>query len=113
VLHGPVRGGLLELRGLQLAVPGPDSARATFALAAEDILLSTHPLDGISARNVLPARLLALDSRTDAVLARAELTAGLEWRVKLTPAAVAALNLAAGQAIYLVVKTHSLRRLRA
>src|SRR5207302_1498123 len=50
----------LVLAGGALSVPARDDARegdrATYAVAAEDVLLSSRPLEGVSARNVIEGR---------------------------------------------------------
>jgi molybdate transport system ATP-binding protein len=100
--------------GVTLHVPGVAAEagrRATYALPAEDVLLSTHPLTGVSARNVLPGRIVDVTPTGQDALVRLE-AAGSEWLAKLTAASARELNLRAGASAHLAVKTHSFRRLR-
>jgi molybdate transport system ATP-binding protein len=118
ILVGTESEGIARLQvgaGPALAVPAagdlPLGGPATYAVRAEDVLLSSRPPEGISARNVLPGRIIALESVGREVLVRLDAGA-VEWRAKLTPAAIRELGLQIGQNAWLVVKTHSLRRLR-
>lgn len=100
--------------GLRLSVPGApeltSGQRAAYAVPAEDVLVSTGPLPGLSARNVLPARVEAVEPLgADAVV---RLSAGpLEWHAKLTATAAEELGLSPGREVFVAIKTHSLRRL--
>jgi len=116
VLAGSLEGGRLTLPGgAFLVVPPapelPPGARAAYAVSAEDVLVSTQALAGISARNVLEAKVAAIEEVGPDSFVRAD-AAGFEWRAKLTRAAAQELALGPGARVWLVVKTHSLRRLR-
>jgi molybdate transport system ATP-binding protein len=105
------RGEPLVVTAAPDLLPG---VRATFAVSAEDVLVATHPLDGVSARNVFEARITAVERQERQVLLRAD-ASGCEWTAKVTQGAARALGLsegAEGRPIWLVVKTHALRRLR-
>ncbi len=105
------RGGHLVVTAAPDLVPG---VRATFTVSAEDVLVATHPLDGVSARNVLEARITAVERQERQVLLRAD-ASGCEWTAKVTQGAARSLGLsegAQGQRVWLVVKTNALRRLR-
>ncbi|HLL85237.1 MAG TPA: molybdenum ABC transporter ATP-binding protein [Longimicrobium sp.] len=109
-------GGGWALRtagGLLLRVPEPRGAqmgeRAAYAVPAEDVMLAGGPLEGLSARNVLPARVAGLDAWGDGVLVRLT-SGGVELRAQVTAAAVEALGLRPGREVFLAVKAHSLRR---
>jgi molybdate transport system ATP-binding protein len=107
----PACGGHLVVTGAPDLVPG---VRATFTVAAEEVLVATHALEGVSARNVLEARIVAVERRERQVLLRAD-ASGCEWTAKVTQGAARALGLsegAEGRLIWLVIKTHALRRLR-
>jgi ABC-type molybdate transport system ATPase subunit len=70
--------------------------------------------EGLSARNILEAKVTAVERRERQVLLRAD-AAGCEWTAKLTQGAARALGLSeepVGGSIWLVIKTHALRRLR-
>jgi molybdate transport system ATP-binding protein len=72
---------------------------------AGDILLATIRPEGLSARNVLPGRMVSLEQRDVIVVARVD--CGVSMEVHLTLAARDALHLEAGREVWLVVKTHS------
>jgi len=74
-------------------------------ISAGDILLATSAPVGLSARNVLPGRLLSLEQRDMIVVARVD--CGVEMSVHLTLAARDSLELAPGRQVWLIVKTHS------
>ncbi len=74
-------------------------------IRAGDILLATAPPVGLSARNVIPGRIVALEQRDVIVAARVKCRVQME--VHLTLAARDALELAPGKEVWLVIKTHS------
>jgi molybdate transport system ATP-binding protein len=74
-------------------------------IRAGDILLATVKPEGLSARNILPGRLLSLEQRDVIVAARAD--CGAEMEVHLTLAARDSLQLHPGHEVWLIVKTHS------
>jgi molybdate transport system ATP-binding protein len=107
----PARGGHLVVTVAPDLVPG---VRAIFTVSAEDVLVATHALDGISARNILEARIVAVERQEGQVLLRAD-ASGCEWTARVTEGSARALGFsegAEGRPIWLVVKTHALRRLR-
>jgi molybdate transport system ATP-binding protein len=107
----PAGGGHLVVTATPDLVPG---VRATFTVSAEDVLVATHALDGVSARNVLEATIVAVERLERQVLLRAD-ASGCEWTAKVTQGAARSLGLsedAEGRPVWLVVKTHALRRLR-
>ena len=75
------------------------------AVRAGDILLATEKPQGLSARNVLQGRLVSLEQRGTIVIARVD--CGITFVVHITPGAVRTLELASGQRVWLVLKTHS------
>jgi molybdate transport system ATP-binding protein len=79
------------------------------AVRAGDILLAVQPPHGLSARNVLEGKITSLESQGALVRARVSCAAGpsVEFLVHVTPGAVRELELAAGQRVWLVLKTHS------
>ncbi len=80
-------------------------SRLFIGIRAGDILLATvHPV-GLSARNVIPGRVLSLEQRDVIVVVR--VNCGVEMEVHLTLAARDSLELQPGREIWLIVKTHS------
>ena len=74
-------------------------------IRAGDILLATAAPVGLSARNVLPGRILSLEQRD--VIVAARVNCRVEMEVHLTLAARDALQLEPGKEVWLVIKTHS------
>jgi len=74
-------------------------------IRAGDILLATVQPSGLSARNVIPGRVLSLAQRDVIVVAKVD--CGVEAEVHLTLAARDSLLLQPGREVWLVVKTHS------
>jgi len=74
-------------------------------IRAGDILLASLDPSGLSARNILPGRVLSLAQRD--VIAVARVDCGVEMEVHLTLAARDSLELQPGGEVWLVVKTHS------
>jgi len=74
-------------------------------IRAGDILLATVRPQGLSARNVIPGRVLSLLQRDVIVTARVD--CGVEMQVHLTLAARDSLELQPGREVWLIVKTHS------
>lgn len=74
-------------------------------IRAGDILLATPRPHGLSARNIIPGRLVSLEQRDVIVSARVD--CGVEMEVHLTLAARDALQLQPGHEVWLIVKTHS------
>jgi len=74
-------------------------------IRAGDILLATVQPVGLSARNIIPGRLLSLEQRD--VIVAARVNCGVEMEVHLTLAARDSLQLKPGREVWLIVKTHS------
>jgi molybdate transport system ATP-binding protein len=117
VIERPVGSDIVALRVGQLTirVPGEpdltDQSRALFTVPAEDLLLSTHSPRDISARNVFAGEVAAVhEIGADVFLSIG--TLGYEWVAKLTAGAVRELSIQRGSKVFVVVKTHSFRRLR-
>jgi len=72
---------------------------------AGDILLSIVRPEGLSARNIIPGRVVSLEQRDVIVTARVD--CGVEMEVHLTLAARDDLRLQGGREVWLIVKTHS------
>jgi molybdate transport system ATP-binding protein len=80
-------------------------SRLRVGIRAGDILLASCQPAGLSARNILPGKMLSLAQRDVIVAARVDCEA--EFEVHLTLAARDALQLQPGQAVWLVIKTYS------
>ena len=74
-------------------------------IRAGDILLATSPPVGLSARNLLPGRIVSLEQRD--VIVSARVNCRVEMEVHLTLAARDSLELVPGREVWLVIKTHS------
>jgi molybdate transport system ATP-binding protein len=117
VLAHDAAGGLTWVEiapGLTLAAPlaaGREvGALVTLAVRAEDVLVAVEPVRGLSARNVLEARVAGVERLGADALVRCELAARTRpWLVRLTPPPVTSLELVAGRAVWLAVKSHSVR----
>jgi molybdate transport system ATP-binding protein len=107
--------GTLLVGQARFAVPAEDAARggpeAVYSVAPEDVLVSTHPLHGISARNVHPGKVTSLEMSGGTAWIRIA-AAGIEWTGRLTRSAADDLALAPGADVWIAVKTHAFRRLR-
>jgi len=113
--HAPGETGSLRVNEALFAVPAEDAARdgnrAVFSVAPDDVLVSTHPLVGISARNVHPGRVISVEISGATAWVRIS-AAGVEWTSRLTKSAVEELDIAAGHEVWIAVKTHAFHRLR-
>ncbi len=79
-------------------------------IRAGDILVATEQPRSLSARNLLPARIVAIERRDIMVIARVD--CGIELEVHLTPGAQQSLALSTGRQVWLVIKTYSCHLLR-
>jgi molybdate transport system ATP-binding protein len=79
-------------------------------IRAGDILLAISKPVGLSARNLIPGRLMSLERRDMVVSARVD--CGVEMEVHLSLAAREALKLTAGLEVWLVIKTYSCHLMR-
>lgn len=101
---------LVDLGGVLLETPRgalEPGASALVSVRADEVLVATERPSGLSARNVLRARVeTVVNGAAARVLAR--VGAQPVW-VDLTDAAIAELGLAAGREVFLVIKTRSCR----
>jgi molybdate transport system ATP-binding protein len=74
-------------------------------IRAGDILLATVQPQGLSARNILPGKVLSLEQRD--VIVSAQVNCGVTMEVHLTLAARDSLELQPARQVWLIVKTHS------
>lgn len=86
-------------------VRGGVGGQLRVGIRAGDILLATSPPAGLSARNIIAGRILSLEQRD--VIVSARVRCAVEMEVHLTLAARDSLQLESGQAVWLVIKTHS------
>ena len=77
------------------------------AVRAGDILLANQEPHGLSARNVLAGSIISMQREGATVILFVQ--TGARFEVHLTPGASESLRLAAGQRVWLVIKTHSCR----
>jgi molybdate transport system ATP-binding protein len=75
------------------------------AIRAGDILLATQPPQRLSARNVLEGQIRKVETR--GVLTEILVNCGAPFTVHVTPGAARELQLAPGQRVWLILKTHS------
>jgi molybdate transport system ATP-binding protein len=79
-------------------------------IRAGDILLAASHPTGLSARNVIPGHVTAVEQRD--VIISTRVNCGVEMEVHLTLAARDSLQLTAGREVWLVIKTHSCHLMR-
>jgi len=98
----------LAASGVELETPlvrAAVGAALRVGIRAGDVLLATIRPEGLSARNILPGRVISLAQRDVIIAARVD--CGVEMEAQLTLAARDALSLQPGREVWLVVKTHS------
>jgi molybdate transport system ATP-binding protein len=84
----------------------PTGSRVLVEIQADDILLSRHAVDGLSARNQVPGtieRIVPHGPEAEAVIR----TGGLAWIVSLVAPAVEQLDLKPGASVHMIVKARS------
>ena len=86
-------------------VRGGVGAALRVGIRAGDILLAISPPMGLSARNVIPGRILSMEQQD--VTVSAHVKCRVEMEVHITLAARDSLELAPGKEVWLVIKTHS------
>ncbi len=111
----PGETGALLVGQARFAVPADDAARpgsgAVYSVVPDDVLVSTHPLEGISARNVRPGNVISVEISGGTAWVRIA-AAGLDWTARVTRSAAEELALAPGSEVWIAVKSHAFRRLR-
>ena len=85
--------------------------RLRVRVGRDDLILATGPTAGLSVRNQLPARVVSLDARAGSVEVRTRLdpAVGADVVARVTPAAAAALELAPGAPVTVLIKATSIR----
>jgi molybdate transport system ATP-binding protein len=94
--------------GIELETPlvrAESGTKLRVGISAGDILLATSAPVGLSARNILPGKLLSLSQRDALIVARVD--CGVELSVHLTLGARDSLELVPGRQVWVIVKTHS------
>jgi molybdate transport system ATP-binding protein len=79
-------------------------------IRAGDILLAISKPEGLSARNILPGKIISIERRDMMISAR--VNCGIEMEVHLTLAARDSLKLEVGREVWLVIKTYSCHLMR-
>jgi len=114
--HHPADGvTVVQIPGAhcQLEIPLAGAAPGELiqiAIRAGDILLAGEEPRSLSARNILPGVIQSLETRGSIISAQVQ--AGTDFTVHVTPGAVRSLYLAPGKKVWLVVKTHSCHLVR-
>ena len=103
---------LCRLDGAETEVEVPLSraevgAKIRIAIRAGDIIIAGQFPRALSARNVVPAKIISL--RREGAMVIAKVDAGKMFEVHLTPGACESLALKPEQQVWLVIKTHSWR----
>jgi molybdate transport system ATP-binding protein len=100
----------LTISGGELIVPRlplPVGTRVRTRIRSRDVMIATARPAGLSAQNVLPARILAVDAEEGAAV-HLRLACGTdELLARVTRRALRALDLAPGRAVFAVVKSLS------
>ena len=110
IVEVPARQGLT----VPLAPERDIGSQVTVAVRAEDVIVARRAPEGLSARNLFEVRIATVArSGADVTLRCSPETSQPtpEWIVRVTPSAAASLGLAAGQTVFLAVKSHSFRLL--
>ncbi len=111
--HQPQVGiSVIDLGRCQMVIPRsqlPEDSRVTLGIRAEDIIVSRERISRTSARNLLAGTVKQLLRDEESV----ELVAdcGVDLKVRITPQATQALELAPGVGIYLLIKANACRLL--
>jgi molybdate transport system ATP-binding protein len=98
--------GLLRAPRLDLAIGTPVRVR----IRARDVMIATVPPDGLSALNVLPGRVTALDGAGEGLLEVGLDCDGVRLTARLTRKSVDTLRLEPGRQVYAVIKSVALDR---
>lgn len=98
--------GVLQAPRLDLPVGTPVRVR----IRAREVMIATTPPDGLSALNVLPALVTALEQAGEGAVAVGLDCSGVRLTARLTRKSVDALGLEAGRKVYAVIKSVALDR---
>ncbi|MCJ8139207.1 molybdenum ABC transporter ATP-binding protein [Falsirhodobacter halotolerans] len=112
LVHGTEDDGLtrVETAGgpVWLATRAPPGATVRIRIASEDVLLSLHRPEGLSAQNILNGRIVGLTDQDGAVLVRLALSDGDHLVARITRRARRQMGLEIGQAVHAILKTVAL-----
>ena len=112
VVIGAAQGGATRLLlgdGPELIVPRidrPIGAKVVVSVLAEEVLLALGPIEGLSARNVIPAEVRRLLTHGDDAEVLVQ-TGGLTWICSVVAPAVTALGLRPGVHVSMIIKARS------
>jgi molybdate transport system ATP-binding protein len=95
---------------LAIAVAEPAEGRAIYSLRGDDVLIATHPLDGVSARNVFEGELRELSTEGSEVLLGVYVH-GHRFAARVTTRAASDLSLATGRRVWIAFKAHAMKRI--
>lgn len=85
----------------------PVGSRVFIGIRAEDIILCRQVPSGLSVRNAVPGRLVEISDVQGTELIYVDV--GVRMAVKITPEAIAELDLRVGESVICLIKTHSIR----
>jgi molybdate transport system ATP-binding protein len=99
---------------IPLSSSRPPGNAVNVAIRAEDVLVAVEPPHGLSARNVVEARIEAIELVGRDALLRCRPASAPEpgrrpWLVRITPSAVDSLGLTSGRVVWLAIKSHSIQ----
>jgi molybdate transport system ATP-binding protein len=100
------RAGLFQAPHLDLPIGTPVRIR----VRARDVMIATTRPDGLSALNVLPAVVRALDATSDGLVEVGLDCGGVRLAARLTRKSIATLKLEPGREVYAVIKSVALDR---
>jgi molybdate transport system ATP-binding protein len=101
--------GLIAVKATKFSAPtGPRDfgARVVLAIGAREIIIATAPPQRISARNIIPGKVLSVAGEGDRLIVTVD--CGLELIVEVTAGAVKELGIQPGVAVHLVIKSGSI-----
>ena len=98
--------GALQAPHLDLPIGTPVRVR----IRAREVMIATTPPDGLSALNVLPALVTALEQAGEGAVAVGLDCSGVRLTARLTRKSVDALGLEPGRKVYAVIKSVALDR---
>lgn len=99
---GGSQSSLLLTAPESTAQPGED---VLVGIPAHEILIATHPPQGLSAQNILPATIASIENLAGLRLVRAALGPDIpDLAIQVTPHAMSELELRPGKSVHLIIK---------